>query len=52
LKNISKIEAEIASILSELEKNPEHAPLLHDLGIGYHLLGQFGNAIVYLKKSL
>jgi tetratricopeptide (TPR) repeat protein len=45
------IEQQIQDIHQELKEKPEDAGLLHDLGVGYFLLGQYGNAIIQLKKA-
>lgn len=43
---------QISEIKNNLSENPRDADLLHDLGVGYHLLGRYDDAIVELRKAL
>lgn len=48
----NRIEEEIDTILDELKTDPENPRLIHDLGVGYLLLGRLSNAIIQLKKAV
>lgn len=49
MKNIRK---EIDSIKSDLEQSPDNSGLLNELGVGYHLLGEYNQAVRTYKKAL
>lgn len=52
MSNQQQIEAEIEKIQTELKSEPDNAELIHDLGVGYLLLGKLSNAIIQLKKAV
>jgi len=52
LKNEAEIRNQISIIQQELDNKPDRPDLLHDLGIGYYLLGEFPESIKYLKKAV
>lgn len=43
---------QIEEIKAALKSNPDDASLLNELGVGYSILGQYGNAIVQHKKAV
>lgn len=49
--NETEIKNRITEIERELQEAPDDASLLNDLGVGYFLLGEFGQSITYLKKA-
>lgn len=49
--NENVIKKQITEIVNELKNSPEDASLLNDLGVGYYLLGDFAEAIRYLKEA-
>ncbi len=48
----AEIKQQISIIQQELRKKPNSADLLHDLGIGHYLLGEFSESIKYLKMAV
>jgi len=52
LKNEAEIREQISIIEQELTKKPKSANLLHDLGIGHYLIGEFSDSIKYLQKAV
>lgn len=48
----SEILDQVEIIKNELKDDPENPVLIHDLGVGYYLLGQYGNSIIQLKKAI
>lgn len=52
MKNEAEIIEQISIIQQELSKNPNSASLLHDLGIGHYLLGEFSDSVKYLQKAV
>lgn len=51
-KAMKKIQQQIESIKSELKQSPDDASLLNELGVGYHLLGDYEQAINAYKQAL
>ena len=52
MKNEAEIREQISIIQQELKIKPKTANLLHDLGIGYYLLGEFSESVKYLQKAV
>lgn len=53
MKNEAEIREQISIIQQELKNNPTNsASLLHDLGIGHYLLGEFSDSVKYLQKAV
>lgn len=52
MKNEAEVREQISTIHQELKKRPNSASLLHDLGIGHYLLGEFSDSIKYLKEAV
>lgn len=48
----SAIQDQLQSIKKELKTDPDNPNLIHDLGVGYYLLGEYANSIVQLKKAI
>lgn len=47
----SQIEKQIDEIKEQLKASPDDPSLIHDLGVGFFLLGKYSNAIIQLKKA-
>lgn len=52
MKNEAEIKEQISIIQKELKQNPNSAALLHDLGIGHYLLGEYSDSTKYLQKAV
>ena len=50
--NEKTIRNQITKIEQELKTNPGNPDLIHDLGVGYYLLGKYVNSIIQLKKAI
>src|SRR5699024_11392894 len=49
---MEQIDQQIAHIKEELENDPTNANLLNELGIGYHIRGNYDKALEAFQKSL
>lgn len=49
---MEKIEKQIEEIKKELEDNPGDTTLLNELGVGYHILGEYDQAVQTYQKVL
>ncbi len=49
---MNKIEQQIEEIKYELDDNPGDSSLLNELGVGYHMLGEYRNAVQSYQKAL
>ncbi|MFO7799007.1 tetratricopeptide repeat protein [Rhodohalobacter sp.] len=52
MKNEAEIREQISIIQQELKKKPKSANLIHDLGVGHYLLGEFSESVKYLQKAV
>ena len=48
----SFIKEQIEKIQTELKENPGSPSLFNDLGVGYHLIGSYVEAVRYLKEAV
>ncbi len=49
---MKKIEKQISEIEEELNESPDNPDLLNELGIGYHMLGEYDQAVEYYQKAI
>ena len=46
------IRNQLQTIREELKNDPDNPNLIHDLGVGFYLLGEYANSIIQLKKAI